>query len=62
MDDEDRMARRVLRSELRSRGRIGWMNCGKVALDSRGMTAEVAVIAQIYKTEWRTLVHWCMCR
>ena len=47
IDIEVRMASRVLMAEVsgkqvRGRPRIGWMDCIKVALGSRGMTVETA--------------------
>ena len=60
--DEYRMARKVLMAEVsggrvRGRPRLCWMDCVKVALGNRGMTAEA--VRQICKDRkaWRALVH-----
>ena len=60
--DDYRMARRVLMAEVsggwvRGRPRFGWMDGVKVALGSRGMTAEDARQCAKDRKLWRALVH-----
>ena len=62
MEDENRMARRVLMAEIsggrvRGRPRLGWTDGAKVALGNRGMTVEAARQCSKDRTDWRALVH-----
>ena len=59
--DENRIARRVLMSEIsigrvRGRPRFGWMDWVKVAFGNRGMTAEAARQCAKDRKAWRALV------
>ena len=61
MEDENRMARRVLMAEIsggrvRGRPRLGWTDGAKVALGNRGMTVEAARQCAKDRNEWRALV------
>ena len=62
MDDEYRMARRVLMTEVsggrvRGRPRLGWMDGVKVALSNRGTRVDSARQCAKDWKGWRALVH-----
>ena len=60
--DEDRLVKRIVKSEVqgaRPRGRppLGWKDSVKRALDARGMTMEQGRVSVRNRSEWRAIVN-----